>query len=311
MKKNKSNFRIDIIIIFIVLLLGPATGLLLSKTNLLDRIEFLNILRPNADVYEPLVLNYEDEIIFSATKTSDLESFLNQISLNYKNISNLEKLPNFSLLSLPKDLSNVEPTSRRKEIFLSSILPLIVKSNLDILNDRKILCDAIKNNDNKKKEEIAKKYYIDLSKIEKLMVDNTLIRKIDIVPISLVMAQAAAESGWGTSRFALEGNALFGQWTWDKSKGIQPKFASDQKAAVRKFETLSDSVNSYLLNLNTHIAYSSMRAKRNRNCNQKKLISGYELANWMGNYAITRDEYIKLLRLIIKKNNLTLLDDLI
>ena len=311
MKKNKSNFRIDIIIIFIVLLLGPATGLLLSKTNLLDRIEFLNILRPNADVYEPLVLNYEDEIIFSATKTSDLESFLNQISLNYKNISNLEKLPNFSLLSLPKDLSNVEPTSRRKEIFLSSILPLIVKSNLDILNDRKILCDAIKNNDNKKKEEIAKKYYIDLSKIEKLMVDNTLIRKIDIVPISLVMAQAAAESGWGTSRFALEGNALFGQWTWDKSKGIQPKFASDQKAAVRKFETLSDSVNSYLSNLNTHVAYSSMRAKRNRNCNQKKLISGYELANWMGNYAITRDEYIKLLRLIIKKNNLVLLDNLI
>ena len=311
MKKNKSNFRIDIIVIFIILLLGPATGLLLSKTNLLDKIEFLNILRPNADVYEQFALNYEDEIIFSATKTSDLESFLNQISLNYKNISNLEKLPNFSLLSLPKDLSNVEPTSRRKEIFLSSILPLVVKSNLDILNDRKILCEAIKNKDNKKKEEIAKKHYIDLSKIEKLMIDNTLIRKIDIVPISLVMAQAAAESGWGTSRFALEGNALFGQWTWDKSKGIQPKFASDQKFAVRKFETLSDSVNSYLSNLNTHIAYSSMRAKRNRNCNQKKLISGYELANWMGNYAITRDEYIKLLRLIIKKNNLVLLDNLI
>ena len=311
MKKNKSNFRIDVVIIFVILLLGPATGLMLSKTNLLDKVEILNILRPNVNVYEPIAFNYEDEIIFSSTKTRDLESFLNQISLNYKNISNLEKLPNFSLLSLPKDLSSVEPTSRRKEIFLSSILPLVVKSNLDILNDRKILCEAIKNKDNKKKEEIAKKHYIDLSKIEKLMIDNTLIRKIDIVPISLVMAQAAAESGWGTSRFALEGNALFGQWTWDKSKGIQPKFASDQKAAVRKFETLSDSVNSYLSNLNTHIAYSSMRAKRNRNCNQKKLISGYELANWMGNYAITRDEYIKLLRLIIKKNNLVLLDNLI
>ena len=311
MKKNKSNFRIEIVIISVILLLGPVTGLLLSKTNLLDKIVFLNTLRPNVDVYKPVALNYEDEIIFSSTKTSDLEILLNQISLNYNNITNLEKLPNFSLLSLPKDLSNIEPTSRRKEIFLSSILPLVVKSNLDILNDRKILCEAIKNKDNKKKEEIAKKYYIDLSKIEKLMIDNTLIRKIDIVPISLVMAQAAAESGWGTSRFALEGNALFGQWTWDKSKGIQPKFASDQKAVVRKFETLSDSVKSYLLNLNTHIAYSSMRAKRNRDCNQEKLISGYELANWMGNYAITRDEYIKLLRSIIKKNNLVLLDNLI
>ena len=311
MKKNKSIFRIEFVVISVILLLGPVTGLLLSKTNLLDKISFINTLRPNVDVYKPIALNYEDEIIFSSTKTSDLETLLNQISLNYNNITNLEKLPNFSLLSLPKDLSNIEPTSRRKEIFLSSILPLVVKSNLDILNDRKILCEAIKNKDNKKKEEIAKKHYIDLSKIEKLMIDNTLIRKIDIVPISLVMAQAAAESGWGTSRFALEGNALFGQWTWDKSKGIQPKFASDQKAVVRKFETLSDSVKSYLLNLNTHIAYSSMRAKRNRDCNQEKLISGYELANWMGNYAITRDEYIKLLRLIIKKNNLVLLDNLI
>ena len=156
MKKNKSNFRIDIIIIFVILLLGPATGLLLSKTNLLDKIEFLNILRPNADIYEPITLNHENEIIFSSTKTSDLESFLNQISLNYKNISNLEKLPNFSLLSLPKDLSSVEPTSRRKEIFLSSILPLVVKSNLDILNDRKILCKAIKDKDNKKRRKLLR-----------------------------------------------------------------------------------------------------------------------------------------------------------
>jgi hypothetical protein len=151
LKKNKSNFRIDIIIIFIILLLGPATGLLLSKTNLLDKLKFLNILRPDVDIYEAISLNYEDEIIFSSTKTSDLESFLNQIKLNYKNISNLEKLPNFSLLALPKDLSKIEPISRRKEIFLSSILPLVVKSNLDILNDRKTLCEAIKNKDNKKK----------------------------------------------------------------------------------------------------------------------------------------------------------------
>ena len=311
MKKNKSNFRIDIVIIFIVLLLGPATGLILSKTNIIEQFEFLDILVPEIDVYEQIVTFNEDEIVFSSSKSSHLESLLDQIKLDYKTVTDLGSIPNFGLLSLPKDLSNIEPISRRKTIFFSSILPLIVKSNIDILNDRKILCEAIKNNDSKTKLEIAQKYYIDLSKIEKLMIDKTLIRKIDVVPISLIMAQAAAESGWGTSRFALEGNALFGQWTWDKSKGIEPKFASDQKAAVRKFNNLSDSVLSYLINLNTHNAYSSMRAKRNRNCNQKKLISGYELANWMGNYAVTRDEYIKLLRNIIKKNNLDALDDLI
>ena len=80
---------------------------------------------------------------------------------------------------------------------------------------------------------------------------------------------------------------------------------------VRKFETLDDSVKAYLTNLNSHSAYSGMRSKRKRNCSQKKLISGYDLANWMGNYAITRDEYIKTLRLVIKANKLELLDDLI
>ena len=66
-----------------------------------------------------------------------------------------------------------------------------------------------------------------------------------------------------------------------------------------------------MINLNTHKAYSSMRSKRKRDCDQKKLMSGYELENWMGNYAITRDEYIKTLRLVIKKNKLDLLDSLI
>ncbi len=311
MKKNKSNFRIDIITIFIVLLLGPVTGLILSKTNLLEQFEFLEMLFPETNVYNQTTLFNEDEIVFSSPKSLHLESFLDQIKLDYKTISDIGNIPNFGLLSLPKDLSSIEPTSRRKAIFLSSILPLIVKSNINILNDRKKLCQAIKSNNVKTKQEIAQKYFIDLSKIEKIMIDKDLLRKIDAVPISLVLAQAAAESGWGTSRFALEGNALFGQWTWDKSKGIEPKFASDQKAAVRKFNNLNDSIFSYLINLNTHKAYSSMRAKRNRSCNQKKLISGYELANWMGNYAVTRDEYIKLLRNIIKKNKLDNLDDLV
>ena len=311
MKKNKSNFRIDIIIIFIVMLLGPVAGLILSRTNLLEQFDLLEDIIPETNYYNQKKSFNEDVIVFSSPKSLHLESFLYQIKLDYKVVSNIDNLPNFDLLSLPKDLSSIEPTSRRKAIFLSSILPLIVKSNINILNDRKKLCQAIKSNDVETKLEIAQKYFIDLSKIEKIMIDKELLRKVDAVPISLVLAQAAAESGWGTSRFALEGNALFGQWTWDKSKGIEPKSASDQKAAVRKFNNLKDSIFSYLINLNTHKAYSSMRAKRNRNCNQKKLISGYELANWMGNYAVTRDEYIKLLRNIIKKNKLGNLDDLV
>ena len=311
MKKKSSSFRFDLILIFVVILLGPATGLLISKTNILDKYKFLNFLRPEVNVFEKGYFSKKHEIVFSSTKALDLEVILNQIKLSYLEINSLEDLANFRLLTLPKDLSSIEPVSRRKNIFLSSILPLVVEANLNILEDRKKLCKAIKVNNNQLKDEIAKKYFIDLSKIEEISIDTTLKRIVDIVPVSLVMAQAAVESGWGTSRFALEGNALFGQWTWDKSKGIEPQNASDTKAAVRKFETLNDSIVAYMINLNTHKAYSSMRSKRKRDCNQNNLISGYELANWMGNYAITRDEYIKTLRLVIKKNKLDLLDSLI
>ena len=314
MKKNRNRnftFRLDLIIIFIVILLGPAIGLLISKTDLLDKIELLKILKPEVAVHEQILLNPNHKIFFSSTKSTDLEVLLEQVGLDYSKVLNLENLSNLNLLSLPKDLSTIEPTSRRKKIFLSSILPLIVNSNLEILNHRKALCEAIKKNDYEKKQIIAKKYNIDLSTIERLMIDDTLIRHIDAIPISLALSQAAVESGWGTSRFALQGNALFGQWVWNESKGIKPKLASDKNAVVRKFETLGESVKAYLLNLNTHFAYSAMRAKRKRNCSQKKLISGFVLANWMGNYAITRDEYIKTLRLVIKTNKLEFLDDLI
>ena len=314
MKENRDknfNFRLDLIIIFIVVLLGPVIGLLLSKTDFLDKIELLKILKPEVVLHEQKLLNPNHKIIFSSTKAKDLEVLLEQVGLDYSKELNLENLSNLNLLSLPEDLSTIEPTSRRKKIFLSSILPLIVNSNLEILSHRKALCQAINNNDNEKKQAIAKKYNIDISTIGDLMIDDTLIRHIDAIPISLAMSQAAVESGWGTSRFALQGNALFGQWVWDESKGIKPKFASDKNAVVRKFETLDESVKAYMLNLNTHIAYSAMRAKRKRNCSQKKLIGGYDLANWMGNYAITRDEYIKTLRLVIKANKLEILDDLI
>ena len=312
-KKNikQNSFRLDLIIIFVVVLLGPVIGVLLSKTDLLEKIKFLNILKPEVKIYEQKIPNLKHEIIFSSTKATDLEAMLGQIKLDYTKTSSIEKISNLHLLYLPKDLSKIEPTTRRKKIFLSSILPLIVQSNLEILNHRKALCEAIKINDYAKKQELAKKYNIDLSKIENLIIDDTLIRHIDAIPISLAMAQAAVESGWGTSRFALQGNALYGQWVWNEKKGIKPKFASDNNAVVRSFDNLYESVKAYLVNLNSHRAYSAMRAKRKRSCSQKKLISGYNLANWMGNYAITREEYIKILRLVIKTNKLEALDDLI
>ena len=148
MKKKRSSFRFDLILIFVVILLGPATGLLISKTNILDKYKFLNFLRPEVNVFEKGNFSKKHEIVFSSTKAIDLEVLLNQIKLSYLEINSLEDLANFRLLTLPKDLSSIEPVSRRKNIFLSSILPLVVEANLNILEDRKKLCKAIKVNNN-------------------------------------------------------------------------------------------------------------------------------------------------------------------
>ena len=83
--------------------------------------------------------------------------------------------------------------------------------------------------------------------------------RMDIIPVSIALAQAANESGWGTSRFALEGNALFGQWTWSK-KGISPKNKDpDQSHKILQFQILKASVRAYKNNLNTHNAYQEFR----------------------------------------------------
>ena len=117
MKKNKSSFRFDLILIFVVILLGPTTGLLISKTNILDKYNFLNFLRPEVNVYEKGHFSKKHEIVFSSTKAIDLEVLLNQIKLSYSEINSLEDLANFRLLTLPKDLSSIEPVQEEKTSF--------------------------------------------------------------------------------------------------------------------------------------------------------------------------------------------------
>ena len=129
--------------------------------------------------------------------------------------------------------------------------------------------------------------------------------RMDIVPVSIAIAQAAKESGWGTSRFALEGNAMFGQWTWGK-KGIAPLERDENKGhKILKFPILRSSVQAYKNNLNTHKGYREFREKRAELRKMNKKISGLELVNYLHNYAATGSEYTKVLKKIIDQNELT------
>ncbi len=203
----------------------------------------------------------------------------------------------------PRDLDALQSTKLKKETFIKIVLPLIVAENERILADREKLLIVSK-----------KKYTTDLEKQwlrQKLLEYKVkkgdleqLTERMDIIPTSIALAQAAKESGWGTSRFALEGNAIFGQWTWS-GKGIAPlDRESDKNHKILKFPILRASVKAYQNNLNTHKSYSKFRQKRMSLRDKNKKIKGLELTETLNNYAQTGSEYTKILNQIIKQNRL-------
>jgi len=128
---------------------------------------------------------------------------------------------------------------------------------------------------------------------------------MDIIPVSIALAQAANESGWGTSRFALEANALFGQWTWSK-KGIKPKKQDpNQTHKIMQFQILKASVRAYKNNLNTHNAYKEFREVRAKLRQSGTQITGIALTKYLKNYASIGEKYVKILEDIIENNSLT------
>jgi len=204
----------------------------------------------------------------------------------------------------PRDLDALQSTKLKKETFIKIVLPLIVAENERILEDRDKLISLSK-----------KKFTTDLEKqwIRQKLLEykvkkgnlKELIARMDIIPTSIALAQAAKESGWGTSRFALEGNAIFGQWTWS-GQGIAPlDRESNKNHKILKFPILRASVKAYQNNLNTHKSYVKFRQKRAALRDKKKKIAGLELTETLNNYAQTGSEYTKILNQIIRQNRLT------
>ena len=203
----------------------------------------------------------------------------------------------------PRDLNDLQSTKLKKETFIKIVLPLIVAENERILEDRGKLLNLS-----------DKKFTTDLEKqwIRQKLLEykvkkgdlKELINRMDIIPTSIALAQAAKESGWGTSRFALEGNAIFGQWTWS-GQGIAPlDRESNKNHKILKFPILRASVKAYQNNLNTHKSYTKFRQKRSTLRDKKKKIKGLELTETLNNYAQTGSEYTKILNQIIKQNRL-------
>tara|TARA_A100001015_G_scaffold92547_1_gene103021 strand:+ start:1686 stop:2864 length:1179 start_codon:yes stop_codon:yes gene_type:complete len=208
------------------------------------------------------------------------------------------------LSKLPKDLKKIKSTKTKKDTFIKIVMPLILDENNKILENRKKLFKILAKPNNTRGERLWLKRRFEDYGIKNEDITELKIR-MDIVPVSIAIAQAAKESGWGTSRFALEGNAMFGQWTWGK-KGIAPlEREKDQVHKILKFPILRSSVQAYKNNLNTHKGYREFREKRAELRKKNKKISGLELVQYLHNYAATGSEYTKVLKKIIDQNQLT------
>ena len=202
----------------------------------------------------------------------------------------------------------IENTRNRKELFLQIVLPLVLQENNNIRLDRKRLFSIINksNNTNIEKKWLEKKYKQYGIPSKDL---STLKIRMDEIPVSLALAQAAKETGWGTSRFAQEGNALFGQWTWS-GEGLRPKEADEGKGhKVMKFNILQASVRAYQRNLNTHKTYREFRLVRAQLRDEGKKLDSIALSKYLDEYAETGQEYVKILRKIIEQNDLKDFDD--
>jgi Bax protein len=213
-----------------------------------------------------------------------------------------------ALTLLPAEIKMIESVKKRKEFFIQIVLPLILEENKNIKLDRKRLFSIInKNNNSKSEKQWLERKYKQYGIPSKDL--SILKRRMDIVPVSLALAQAAKETGWGTSRFAQQGNALFGQWTWS-GEGLKPKDAEKNEGhKVMKFNVLQASVRAYQRNINTHSSYEDFRLARAKLRDLGETLDSMILSEYLDKYAETGNEYVKVLQKIIQQNNLKDFDD--
>lgn len=242
-----------------------------------------------------------------------LHKTFGRLDYHLENIKSGDNLvPRVFLASLPGDLAKVPENKTRKAIFFQAMLPLILQVNEEILDDRRRLWKLRYQMSMGEKTSAADRLWLRVM-TERYKVKagdmDALFSRIDIVPPSLALAQAAEESGWGTSRFAREGNAMFGQWTWSKTGGLTPKEREEGKThKVRAFDSITDSVRAYAMNLNSHRAYKGFRKTRQALRRSGKPMTGHLLAGKLTRYSERGQDYVLALRNLIDHNDLKSLD---
>jgi len=223
-------------------------------------------------------------------------------------------VPPFILETLPADLDRIPEISKKKQIFFLSLLPMVLMINEEISQERATLLSIFERLDAGEAptpadelvtKELSEKYQVRKDPLKNTKARETLLTRVDILPPSMVLAQAANESAYGTSRFARLANNLFGEWTFIPGTGLVPQDRpKGESYEVRRFKTVYDSLQSYMTNLNTHWAYKKLRQKRALMRTEGLPLQGIALAEELVLYSIRREAYVEDIQAIIRKNRL-------
>ncbi|RUM63172.1 MAG: mannosyl-glycoprotein endo-beta-N-acetylglucosamidase [Sulfurimonas sp.] len=203
---------------------------------------------------------------------------------------------------------------KRKRAFIAVMLPKIHQENYHILKERHFIQQFFKKQlflnssrsrrDLQKLNTLARKYRID-----DLYDEQHFLKRINQIPVSLVLAQGALESAWGQSRFVHKANNVFGQWTYGKEGMVPLKRAENKRHKIQKFPSINDSIAAYMLNLNRNSAYKAFRNLREQHAQEGTLFSGLEAADTMQNYSGIGREYNEILKKVIRKNHFEQFDN--
>jgi len=231
-------------------------------------------------------------------------------------ISNIKKNVDTTIVSYLSD-DDFNYLSQNKKEFVKTVLPIIINENEKILVTRSILIDlknklltfkTLNNREVNELNRIAKKFNINYSQKHKLDLINEVLINVDIIPNSIALAQAALESGWGKSRFAIEYNALFGEYTYNKNEGVVPlKREIGDKHLIKSFTSYDNSVSSYFTNINSHSAYKEFRELRNVMRIKNNFSNIHLLIGKLNSYA-EDDKYVDTLNMVIQKNRFNKFD---
>jgi Bax protein len=245
--------------------------------------------------------------------TSGLHAFYQTLDYDW---AQLEKgVPQLILESFPPDIQHSVSTSLKKRTFFMGLLPMVLLANQEIEAEREEILQILEkhktgelnDDDRERLETISNRYGLRGHAFIDHRERSRLLRRVDTIPPALVLAQAANESAWGTSRFAQRGNNLFGEWTFRPGTGIVPEGRPPGEIyEVRKFSSIYESIRSYMNNLNSNGAYRKLRDIREKLRQDEKPVTGMALTTGLLKYSQRGEEYIQEIQTMIRQNRLSL-----